>query len=396
MKEGVEVRTVRYRLLPGTKAKAQNLSRIEGACRYIWNWALARQKDAWLGWQFSATDKPPFPTFFTLCKLFTQLRRSEGHEWLQELPYTEVRQALKRLADAYRAFAQGRKGHPKFQSRNREGGFTIPEKVRIRNGCIAVPKVGRCRLRRRGGNPYPDGTPKRAVFKREGRRWFCIVFYEVRVAGRVDDGTAVGIDRNVGQCAESGGKIIRLPNLDRLEARRKRYQRRMARQRRGSNRRNRTKAKLARTSRTIGNVRSNWTHKVSRNVANRAHTVVIENLNTKGMTKSGEYKRGLNRSVLASGWGDLERHLNYKAGKVVRIHPAHTSQTCNACGFADAANRPTQSTFRCQACGHAANADVNAARNILASGIGAAGRRGALPSGTPLTRQTGSELRQVA
>ena len=107
--------------------------------------------------------------------------------------------------------------------------------------------------------------------------------------------------------------------------------------------------------------------------------------------------RGLNRAILSSGWGALERNLDYKAGKVVRINPAHTSQTCHACGCVDAANRPNQSTFRCQACGHAANADVNAALNIRRQGLAQLDGEGrGCIEARPVTRQTGGESRQAA
>ena len=406
MRERTEIRAVRFRVLPGTRAKARCLSRIAGACRYVWNVTLDDQQILHDTARMFG-GRAPLPTFFTLGKGFTQMRNSKGHEWLRELPFTVIRYTLKRQADAWQRFFKGQGGHPKFKGRHSGMGFTIPGNVRIRSGRIAVPKMGEFRLRRKGGNPHPDGKPKQAVFTPEGGRWFCTVFYEVAPAARADDGTAVGIDRNVGQCALSDGKIVCLPNLDRLEARRKRYQRRMARQQRGSGRRRRTKAKLTRASRRIANVRANWCHKVSRNIADRSHAVVIEDLNSKGMTASAKgtkglpgtnvrQKAGLNRSILASGWHGLERNLDYKAGRVVRVHPGRTSQTCHGCGAVDAANRVSQSTFRCQACGHSANADVNAARNILASGIGASGRRGALPSGTPATRQTGGEVRQAA
>ncbi len=45
------------------------------------------------------------------------------------------------------------------------------------------------------------------------------------------------------------------------------------------------------------------------------------------------------------------------------MNPAYSSQTCSACGFVANANRRSQSTFFCRACGHAIHADVNAARN---------------------------------
>ena len=52
----------------------------------------------------------------------------------------------------------------------------------------------------------------------------------------------------------------------------------------------------------------------------------------------------------------------HKSGGV----PAHyTSQRCSACGHVEKGNRISQSEFRCLACGHEANADLNAAINIL-------------------------------
>ena len=408
MGDGKAIRAVRYRILPGTRAKVRNLNRLAGACRHVWNWALDRQNAAWLGWRFSSAGRPSAPTFFTLGKAFTTLRNSGGHEWLRELPFAEVRYTLKRQADAWQAFLKGQRGHPKFKGRGGEAGFTIPERVRIADGFILVPKLGSYRLRRRGGNPYPDGKPKQAVFKRDGGKWFCTVFYEVAINPRPDDGAVVGVDRNVGQCALSTGEIIRLPDVARLEARKRRYQRRMARQTKGSGRRKRTRAKLTRTHARIRGIRSNWCHQASRRIADTAHTVAIEDLNTKGMTRSAKgtkkepgtkvkAKSGLNREILASGWHALERNLDYKAGLVVRINPARTSQICHDCGFADSANRPRQSTFRCQACGHSANADVNAARNIRRQGLAQLDGEGRGRSkARPATRQTGGELRQAA
>lgn len=49
-------------------------------------------------------------------------------------------------------------------------------------------------------------------------------------------------------------------------------------------------------------------------------------------------------------------------------NPAYTSQTCNRCGCVDAGNRTAQAIFACLSCGHAENADMNAAKNILAAG----------------------------
>lgn len=121
--------------------------------------------------------------------------------------------------------------------------------------------------------------------------------------------------------------------------------------------------------------------------------VVVENLDTKAMTQSArgtveqpgrnvKQKTGLNRSILAASWGGLEVKLAYKAGELVKVNPAHTSQTCSVCGHAHRDNRPLQAVFACRACGFRAHADHNAAVNILA-------RAGLPPRARPGPRDRG-------
>ena len=228
---------------------------------------------------------------------------------------------------------------------------------------------------------------------------------------------AVGVDRNVGQATDSTGRRHTVTDDPRETARIKRYQRRMARQQKGSHRRRGTANKLRKLHRKRARRRDSETHRVSRKIADTGHTVVLEDLDTKAMTQSAkgtvekpgrnvQQKSGLNRAILASGWGQMERKLAYKAGRVVFVDPAHTSQTCSRCGHAAKSNRPSQAVFRCGACGFQAHADHNAAINIparaglphvpvQARGAGASARRGAFPpwpalrpaKGTPATRE---------
>jgi transposase len=100
-------------------------------------------------------------------------------------------------------------------------------------------------------------------------------------------------------------------------------------------------------------------------------------------------KSGLNRGILASGWGRLVARLEHKApGRVIKVNPRYTSQTCNACSHTARESRENQALFRCVACGHAANADVNAARNIADS---AAGRAVAARGGSGLPEPANRE-----
>ena len=340
--------------------------------------------------------KPLLPTFFTLGKALTDLPNAT--RWLKDLPFTPVRYCLKHQADAWKRFFQGKGGHPRFKARRGDDSITIPDNVRIKHGRLRFPKIGWMSIRRRGGNPYPDGVPKQATVKRVCGKWYCVVCYEVEIETRPDDGLVIGVDGNVGQVARSSGHILRQPDTARLEARRRRYQRMVSRRQKGSNRRDRARRRLAKVSREIAMCRRNWHDHVSRTIADSAGLVVVEDLRLKNMTKSAKgtaeapgkhvhAKAGLNRSMLGTGLGDLGRRIEHKALAVERCNPAYTSQTCSDCGVVSAESRRSQAAFVCVGCGSEKNADVNAAINIMASGTGASGRRGALTLVSPMTRQ---------
>ena len=182
--------------------------------------------------------KPPSPSFFILGKAFTQLRRVTP--WLREMPYAPVRYTLKHRADAWQRYFKGQGGRPRFKKRGNDS-VTLPQDVRIEGGKLYFPKLGWMRLARRGGNPYPDGRPVSATVKRVCGKWYATVCYATDAVERPDDGTVCGVDMNVGQVAVSDGRVFDTPDSRRLEARMKRYQRRLARQRRGSRRRERTR-----------------------------------------------------------------------------------------------------------------------------------------------------------
>ncbi len=199
-----------------------------------------------------------------------------------------------------------------------------------------------------------------------------------------------------------GAGIIPAPDTGRIDAKIGRNQQRFARQRKGSRRRMRTRLRLQRFQRKRANRRKNWRYQASRRIANRASRVIVEKLNIQGMTKSArgtldnpgtkvKAKSGLNREILSTGWHGMKEKLSDKCA-VVEIDPAFTSRTCNGCGWVDKASRPSQAEFTCMARGHADHADLNAARNIMASGIGASARRGAFALATPATREIDRKL----
>ena len=99
--------------------------------------------------------------------------------------------------------------------------------------------------------------------------------------------------------------------------------------------------------------------------------LVVEKL--KDVKKNMKVKRRLTKSVrrVISNWNyayvlkRLQELCEVNRVSFNRVSPFYTSQDCSSCGYRDKKNRQDQEHFVCQRCGHADNADTNAARNIL-------------------------------
>ena len=83
---------------------------------------------------------------------------------------------------------------------------------------------------------------------------------------------------------------------------------------------------------------------------------------------------GLNRAILDTAPGSFINNLLVKAEEAgrtwIEVDPRHTSDRCEACGYAAPENRVTQAEFVCQACRHGpTQADEHAARNLLRAGL---------------------------
>ena len=338
---------------------------------------------------------------------FPKLRQQTP--WLQAYSSPLVRHALYYLAQAYKQFfAQG--GFPQFKSRyHTRDGFTIPYEVKCNQGKLYVPKVGW--LPTKGDNPYGEHAVRQARIKKEGTenrpKWYVYLVYQVPVQAVKPPALegALGLDRNVRQCTDSDGLLYTMADTALLDTKIKRKQREKARSQTGSNRSKRKGWQVRKLHRKKKRIRDNDTHHISRALADKSHTVVIEDLPVKGMTQSAQgtvdhpgknvkQKAGLNREILATSWNKLEQRLEYKCGRLIKVNPVYTSQTCSSCGYISPDNRKTQAVFECQACGIKLHADHNAAINILvrylrtvARGTGATARREAFPLGTLMTRE---------
>jgi putative transposase len=248
-----------------------------------------------------------------------------------------------------------------------------------RYGQVWIPKVGWVRFR--WTRTIPDTVKSYRITLDRAGRWHIAFAAIPEPMPGPNDGSVVGVDRGVAvSVALSCGELLSAPGLSVGEAKRlRRLQQRLSRARRGSNRRARTKLAIARLQAREIDRRRDWVEKTTTDLARRFHTIRLEDLKVRAMTRSARgtrerpgtnvaQKRGLNREISRQGWGLLVARLKHKApGRVEFVPPAYTSQRCSHCGHVAPENRKSQAVFQCVACGAGpCNADVNAARNIAA------------------------------
>ena len=111
--------------------------------------------------------------------------------------------------------------------------------------------------------------------------------------------------------------------------------------------------------------RTDFLHKTSTTITNLFDEVYVEDLNIQKMLKTDSK---LSRKMLDNSFYTFRLMLQYKAKIFKAVNPAYTSQTCSSCSYVHNDNRKSQAIFECQSCGHFENADINAAKNILALG----------------------------
>ncbi|MEU8361609.1 transposase [Nonomuraea sp. NPDC048882] len=392
----------RYRLEP-TPAQERVLLEHCGHARFVWNLAV-EQHAHWKPGRKGA------PGFAEQCRQLTEARAEFA--WLRAGSIVVQQQALKDFAQAMANFFGKTHKRPTWRKRGRSEGFRIVavkagvvRRLSRNVGEVKIPKVGWVRLR--WSRAVPEGVKSYRVTRDRAGRWhvaFAAIPEPIPAPGR---GEVVGVDRGVAvSAALSTGELLKAPGLrDTEKAGLSRLLRRLARAQRGSSRRAKVNAAVARLKARETDRRKGWVEKTSTHLARRFDVIAVEDLKIAGMTRSARgtvdapgrnvrQKAGLNRGVLAAGWGRLVERLEHKApGRVRKVSPRYTSQTCNACGHRAAESRQSQSRFRCLACGHQGNADVNAARNIRDTVAGhAVAARGGSPLGGPVNREPQRDL----
>jgi len=308
--------------------------------------------------------------------------------WFRDCPYKLSQGTIKLLATSWKEYRKGKRKSPRFKRRgeNRTLNNTQRGQAKVQCGHIKLPKLGRLRVRSLE-NRWPDGVPVKSYrIMKQPSGYYLLLVGDVPCETPKPSTKVAGFDAGVVHILnDDAGHHTDIPSpLKRRLQKIKRLSRKAANQEKGSANQKKTYARLALEHEKVRRDRKAWHHKLSTFAVRKYGAIAVEDLKLANMTRSPKakpnaegtgYERnmaaakaGLNLSLLDAGFGQLYGMIEAKAKandrEFARVPPQFTSQTCNECGEVNKASRLTQSEFVCVGCGHTANADTNAARNI--------------------------------
>lgn len=374
------LRGFRYKLKPSIEQEGL-FRQFSGVCRLVYNLALEQRRDWWRHYEGKTGAKL---NYAAQARELTALRSQ--YDWIAAVSQTCQQQALRDLDKAYGNFFAGRAAYPSPRRKGVNDSFRFQGReceVRRLNGkwsAVRLPKIGWVKFR--DTRHMASGVLKNITVSLDALGWHVSFVREMEHIAPANVFPAVGIDRGIANTlALSTGEQMSVPaSLNAIDRRYRSAQRIAARRKRGSRRRAQALRRAAKLAARRARIRRDWHHKAAHDLSCRFGTVVLEDLKIKNMTSTAKgtveepgrmvrQKAGLNRSILNQGWFSFETILAYKlearGGHLCKVDPAYTSQTCSECSAIDRKSRESQARFICQHCGHSANADVNAAINIL-------------------------------
>jgi putative transposase len=353
-------KTFKYRLFP-TRSQETILEAQLDECRWLYNQLLEQRKTS-----YEATKTAPglYDQQKTIPALKVE-RAGLGIVHSQVLQNVAVRIDLAFKAFFRRTKAGEAPGYPRFRGKFCYDSMTFPQ---CPSGCsvsgdrLTLSKVGAIRIVLH--RPI-EGTPKTCTVRRTSTgKWYVSFSCEVVApaqlpASPIHVGIDVGLTTFATLSVGPDGEAIDNPRFFRAD------EKELAK---GTAERRKRRKPVARIHERIKNRRDNFANQTARRIINRFGFIAVEDLEVNRMVHS----RRLAKSISDAAWSMFFALLLVKAANagrtVVRVNPAYTSQTCNACGHRQ--KMPlSERIYRCECCKVERGRDYNASLNILALGL---------------------------
>jgi len=335
------------------------------AARFVYNWGIEDRKALWQYCQASTgfNDQSGYLKHLKV-----------ANPWLQDVHAHPLQDALKRVERSFDRFFKAHQnghGYPRFKGKNQYDSFTFKEWL---NGAsfdgkrLYLSKIGRVRIVLH--RPL-EGEIKTCTIKRKADGWYALFSVVVADPKPSEIHHPVGLDMGLRTFAAlSTGEEVENPKVLRdAEGRLKRAQRKVSRRKKGSHRRRKAVEHLRQEHLRIQRCRKGFQFTQAHRLAERFNPIFVEDLHIQNMVRNHR----LAKSISDASWGQFLEILSHSAesagAAVIAVEARGTSQECSGCGVV-VQKSLKERIHCCWKCGLILDRDVNAARNILARGLG--------------------------
>ena len=372
------LRAVKVRLYPN-KVQEQELNKVLGAYRFVYNQMLAKKQNAY------ETDKTNLSVFDLQKWFYGTLRKDEQYPWLKEQNTKVMKCAIRQMDCAYQMFFKQHNGYPKFKSKRDKQSALFPRDTlsklntfesksitlikSLKNLKFSCSDLYLTRLRK-----YKDSIRNATLSKTKSGNFFLSILIDVPESECVKfkkTNKQVGIDLGVKDFViTSDGAVFENKHLfKREEAKIAKLQRQLSRKVKGSNNREKQRIRLAKAYERLSNKKESYIHSVVNEILKSDDVVFMEDLNVQGLLRN----HSISKAIREVGFYRFKEVLQSKAlanGKQVilidRFYPS--SKTCSCCGYKYQGLKLSDRSWTCPECGEHHDRDINAARNILLEG----------------------------
>lgn len=351
------LKSFKYRLYP-TEDQIVLLNEHLNSTRFIYNLALETKMNAYTSNKINLSR-------FDLSAQLVDLKNEAP--WLKKVNSQSIQHTLIHLDNAYKKFFSG-SGFPKFKKKSSKQSFHVPQSVKIENDRLHIPKFKQG-IKMIIDRKHKGSIKSATISKTPTNKYYVSILCEtsdpIPTKKLCNPNTTVGIDMGLKNLItlSTGEKIPNLRNMRNTKI--CHLQRLLSKMKKGSNRKRKRQQRLNKIYEKLYNQKNDLLNKISTEITNRFDTIVLEDLNVKGMLKNHK----LAKSISESNWSELVRKLEYKClwnGKnLVKIDRFYaSSKICGHCGAKYKELKLSEREWTCGICGTKHDRDVNAALNI--------------------------------
>ena len=365
-----------------SKEQIIKINKTIGACRYIYNFYLAHNKEL-----YDKGDKFMSGKSFSVWLNNEYLPDNPDKLWIKEVSSKSVKKSIEDGYTAFTKFFKHQSSFPKFKKKDKSDVkmYFVKTDAKSTIWCerhrIKIPTLGWMKLKEKGYIPTTkDGyVIKSGTVSKKADRYYVSVLVEISDTNIVNNNNdGIGIDLGLKDFVIiSNGKTYKNINKSRkvkkLEKQLRREQRCLSRQyeylKKGESTQRaniqKQKLKVQKLHHRLDNIRTDYINKtIAEIVKTKPSYITIEDLNVSGMMKN----RHLSKAVASQKFYEFKTKLKGKCDDnnielriVDRWFPS--SKLCHCCGSIKKDLKLSDRIYKCN-CGYVEDRDLNASLNL--------------------------------